>query len=295
MKINEYKKAIQSQPKYQRQREQKMYLIENNPMNKDCKYDESDWSEIRTYFERNKEGNISPKWIKLRDDKFLALDQILNTRRMKECEWQKNEEMEEQETFALIEINKGVILGQYGGSEMLKSEYLKIYNGTKQEAVNDKYLHGENLFIPTSILNKNPKKKRKLNKNEKEKGKVIEVYIVPFNEEKQSKKSPLLFINDSRFDINSEKELNENERARTNCEFVSVLVNGWISILVRTTKKIKKNQSLLIWYGHSYHLIMENMEFIKDAKNKMEKHIRSILSSVDIGDDLGDSKRFILH
>merc|ERR1712228_62102 len=126
-----------------------------------------------------------------------------------------------------------------------------------EEAFHSRYLHGESLFIPEDLrLNAPRRKKRK--KNKKRRGKQIEIYIDAFKKTQNA----LTIINDCRANIKS-SQLNEDDENRANCEFVSVLVNGWPSILVRTTKKIKKGESLLICYGASYNSVMEINENIK--------------------------------
>ena len=65
-----------------------------------------------------------------------------------------------------------------------------------------------------------------------------------------------MFINDGRFEIEN-KELQTMNKSRINCEYIEVLVNGYPAILVRTTKKISKGDTLWIWYGPQYHLVME--------------------------------------
>ena len=282
--VHQIKEHIQSQPKYERMIQQNKYLIEENPTREGypSEYTQSELYKIKKYFKQNREGNSNPIVVTLKKN----LNEVIKTRRIKQCGWQ-NSLNGDMETFAVCDINKGVILGQYIGDEMLKEEYEKMYNFTMEEAVHSRYLHGETLFVPNDLA-MGPPKRKKRKKNMESKGEVIEIYIDAFKEEQNA----LNVINDCRANISLE-ELREDDRDRANCEFVSVLVNGWPSILVRTTKKIKMNESLLICYGANYHLVMETNASIKDAHNKFDVQVANILATID--HDLGDPNQFELE
>eukprot|EP01084_Bolivina_argentea_P020055 37330_1 len=217
------KQLIQSKIKYKNAIENGEFIIENNP-NSNCIYNKSICNDIKEYFEHNREGNINP-WIKYYE---LRLNNIINIKCIENCSWQQqlNGQME---TYSLINIEKGIILGQYCGKEMLKDEFYKIYNGTMEESYHFSFLHGDCLFVPLFIENNNninepPRKKRKYNGNNKMKGEIYEIFI----DAADNQKSRLIFINDGRRDINSRNEcLIGKDDKRINCEFISVLVNGY--------------------------------------------------------------------
>ena len=261
--IHHYREIIQSASKYQNAIKNGRFIIENNPIIDDCVYTKKDHDEIQRYFEMNMEGEMDPFiYIKPNNPhKLKRLHTILGIRRVENCVLpQLNGESE---TFAKRKIDRGVILGQYCGHEMLKEEYFKIYNGTREEAEHYRYLHGTELKLT------------KINK-------TIDLFIDPFDKfyrdkrNCQHRKSPLIFINDARFNI-KDKELQKSDKQRINCEYVEIMVNGFVAILVRTTKRIKKDETLWISYGPQYDLVMNVQETSDDQKHKMKSGANNIM------------------
>lgn len=168
-------------------------------------------------------------------------------------------------------------MGQYSGDEMLRDEFYTIYNGTADEVYHFNYIHG-----PT------------VQKGERTETVWIDPVDRLYGVGKKKRQSPLMLINDGRSDImdqaDSLSQLSTVSRRRINCEYVELLVNGWPTILVRTTKKIKEGQSLFVWYGPGYSGVMENQELTMDALEKMKKGIQRTLYPVK--DELGDPTTF---
>merc|ERR1712079_389856 len=74
----------------------------------------------------------------------------------------------------------------------------------------------------------------------------------------EHRESALMRINDCRANIRK-KEPSEEDNKRSNCEMISVLVNGWPTTFIRTTKRIDKNQALYFFYGGAYSYILEEV------------------------------------
>ena len=157
-----------------------------------------------------------------------------------------------------MDIPGGVILGQYVGNEMMHSQYLDVYNGTKEEMEHLTYLHGESLRLPD--------------------GEEIDIDGIA-----AGKSSPFLYINDGR--QNMECDATEADRKRMNTEFASVLCNGWPLILVVTTKTIRTGQSLWIPYGPRYRLVREDQELMEDQRQKAMRFVAQILRGIDLEEE----------
>ena len=185
------------------------------------------------------------------------------------------------ETFAKQQIKSGTVLGQYVGHELLEDEFCRIYNGTREEIDHMKYLMGESISYQHYTFSANPKKKRKLNENYRSSFKEnvdeeITIFIDPLS---AMPDSPLIRINDGRQDIFNPK-LTSPDKRRINCAFVSILVNKWPAIFLITTKTIKKNESLHVYYGEGYRLILESEKLNIDARNKWIAAAKEILTKL---------------
>ena len=264
-KVHQYKLLIESQTKYSKLNEignDYHYLIECNPSNSDCKYEENELNDIFNFVSLNHVGNINPN-IKYKNklNKYKSLNDILGIRVVTNC-GEISVLLGQKETFTKMDIDCGVILGQYVGNEMLSKEYDDIYNGTKEEMKHLTFLHGENVKLPN--------------------GKQITINIDGIG---AGTTSPLLYINDGRKDMEMIPTTRDKQK-RINCEYVSVLCNGYPLILVRTTKKIKKNESLWIDYGANYKAVIEIKSQIEDQKNKTKVAVNQILTN--IGNELNE-------
>ena len=268
LQCQNYRNVAQFHPKYQQSINSLDFIIENNPIIKNCKYRKKDRDEIKEYFRLNTEGAINPSiYIKTaaKSKEIKALNKVLGLRQINNCKVSKlNGEIE---TFTKMDLPKGVILGQYCGDELLKDEWQNLFNGTKQELQHIKYLHGSTLKIKRNYAMIN--------------GKTIEFFIDPTNKYYQDmndekRKSPLIFINDCRANIEDE-ELIDIDEERMNCEYIDILVNNWPSILVRTTKNIKAGETLWINYGASYTQVMEEIYFMEDRLRKRQRATENVL------------------
>lgn len=263
---HQHRRHILSQPEYRNLRLDQ-FLIENNPLNADCQYEPKKLEQIRLFVRRYGIGNVNPpihinplqSGLGLYFMYCKVLEDVLEVRKMRKCTF--NSVLEGQnETAAKVDIQKGVILGQYVGNEMLHKEYQRIYNGTREEREHSTYLHGAKLKLPD--------------------GEVIDVHIDGIA---AGKSSPLLYINDGRVNIGEQET--EADCERTNTEFVSVLCNGWPLVLVMTTKAIKAGESLWINYGLQYKLVMDEQELIYDQRMKMERAVDQILNGIQLHGD----------
>ena len=86
------------------------------------------------------------------------------------------------------------------------------------------------------------------------------------------------FVNDSRKDINSSKQTNEDKKIQ-NCEFVCTLVNGWPSIFLITTKDIIKGEYLWCYYGSIYHKALKQSQEYKENANEKKDYVVDVLGN----------------
>lgn len=252
-KLHERRQQILIQPQYA-QRNGKRYIVENNPSNPDGNHNSAALKVVEKFVVLNDIGNVNPR-IKFGRNSTKKLDQVLGIRKVALC-IHAPVLVGQQETFAKVRIDKGVILGQYVGNEMLKSEFQDIYNGTKQELHHMKYCHGDKLEVN---------------------GEESEMYIDGIA---ACTTSPLLFINDGRADIMN--VVRAEDQQRMNTEYVSCLVNGWPMILVRTTKVIEADDSLWINYGNKYALVNDAHDCVYDQQTKTLRSVKQILTGIDL-------------
>eukprot|EP01083_Nonionella_stella_P078765 215741_1 len=273
------KEMIQQQQKYAKLKHGE-YLVENNPSNSNCSYSQQELDTIKSFIIENHVGNVNPI-IQYQLGIRNTMDNVLGIRKTAKI---KNFEILEgaKECYAKVNIDKGVILGQYIGNEMLKEEFDQVYNGTREEMHHMTYMFGDTVIIPDAER-MNASKKRKLNN-----GKhciEFEVYIDGIAADTSV---PLLYINDGR--VNMDVEPTVQDKRRINVEFVSILCNGWPYVMIRSTKKLNKG-SIWVNYGCSYGFVMECKAIVEDAKQKQLRMVRQILRGVD----LGDPNRFEIH
>ena len=287
-KCDELRRRIQSKKKYQEAIQQNRFLIENNMVEYDERIQQSQRELCTQYFEDNGEGNGIP--LKIRDGRrrsgiyrFYTLDETVEKRKVVDCGWQS--QLNGQfGVFAVRDIGRNVVLGQYCGDEMMKNEYYDIYNGTMDEVEHRRYLHGATIYDP-----------KRANRNNGNSNTKVTMYIDPidkmYGDGMSKRQSPLIFINDGRSDIYNESgALSVEETRRINCEYREVLVNGWPAILVRTIRRVTKDEQLLVNYGDSYGGVMENEELTEEAQEKMKRAMQMILYPVR--KELGDKNLF---
>lgn len=157
-----------------------------------------------------------------------------------------------------MDIDKGVILGQYAGDEMLEEEYKAVFNGTREDMQRSRYLWSAPLRVN---------------------GKNIDVCIDAYG---ACKSSVVLYINDGRKDI-QKNATTKDKKKRMNTEYVSVLCNGWSIVFVRTTRKIKAGESLWIDYGPKYGELLDQHDAAR--KRKIIWWFNQILSGIDLEED----------
>ncbi len=78
-------------------------------------------------------GEIQPKFSKTTFNLCFNLDSILL--------------IGQKETYTNVNINKGVIIGQYVGSQLLQEEYYDIYNSTTDELDHLTFMHSDILTL----------------------------------------------------------------------------------------------------------------------------------------------------
>ena len=255
--LNQHREDILAQPKY-RNLKFGQYLIENNPSNQDCQYEQERLDQIKRFVEHNHIGNSDPS-IKIDQNGYTEpLSEVAGKRTVEQCKHLEDLEGHS-EAYAKMDIPGGVILGQYVGNEMLKDEYHSVFNGTKEEFVHSTYLHGDSLQLSS--------------------GEEIDIYIDGIA---AGTSSPLLYINDGRVEIREDETA--ADRKRMNTEFVTVLCNGWPLVLVMTTKEIKKGESLWINYGPRFTLVLDEQELIDDQKQKAIRSVNQILTDIDLNE-----------
>ena len=118
-------------------------IISNNPMNRNgdgpIMYSRKLLSNIRSFVDEygigGSESGINRVKQLLKIKKAPKYDHLPMLEGQNEC-------------VARVNIDEGVILGQYYGAEMLKSEFDATYNGTMEELEHLKYSHGEELRLP---------------------------------------------------------------------------------------------------------------------------------------------------
>lgn len=106
---------------------------------------------------------------------------------------------------------------------------------------------------------------------------VMKLYIDPVLAQSNS---PLLMINDCRANI-YEEQLTEEDERRQNCEMISVKVNGWPTTLIRSTRKIEKDEPLYLFYGLQYAKVLEAVDQIKLRKDKNERVVDAELAKMN--------------
>ena len=239
-----YRNVIQEQPQYKTR--MVAYLIENNPYNKH-QLTQEELREIEVFFNNNNEGNSDP-YIHCppnRGNSWKSINSILNTKVIANtiCASLRGNK----EVYTKYAIPAGTILGQYIGTESTKTEFDQRFKGEKIRKL--KYRMQYLCFVQGPW---------KMNK-------PLELFIDPFE---KNQVNVLHRINDCRKDITKTKRT-ETDKNRQNCEFVSVLVNGYPTILIRTIKRIPSFQTLWIYYGHYYGLIFANKPnvMIKDHQD----------------------------
>lgn len=101
----------------------------------------------------------------------------------------------------------------------------------------------------------------------------------------------LAFINDARSNILN-PEMNDDDRAKQNIEFIETTVNNWPSIFVITSKNIKRSSIVLGDYGPCYHgVVQEQLNLnssIIEAYNNVKNEFRGV------GIDLQESLECVL-
>ena len=272
--LQKYKDHIASHSKYAKLPDGK-YLMENNPMHdRKCDYKEHELEAFKLFVEWNGIGNRKPTTMNESDiialgyvnESAAELEDVIEVRIVAECPalpflvGQKG-------TFAKMDIDEGVILGQYLGREMLEEEYHAVYNGTREEKDHLTFANGAELMVDD---------------------KIITIIIDAFPAYKDS---PLLYINDGRENIRDNATPRDEERINT--EFVSVLCNGWPMVLLRTTKPLKAGNQLFIHYGETYNGALDQIHTIDDQQKKMKREVTHILNKYGLTQDIysGDGIR----
>lgn len=251
--VHDTRKRVVSQSKYSKQNGIR-YNIEENPLESHSSLSAEEKTAIQTFVVMNDIGNVNPR-IKLGRHSIMKLEEVLSFGEIGQCE-HLPKLVGQKGTFAKVDIPRGVILGQYVGNEMLKEEFQKIYDGTKEELEHLTFMHGQRLTV-----------------NEAE----MDIYIDGYA---ACRTSPLLFVNDGRVDIM--QEATAEDRARMNTEYVGCLVNGWPMVLVRTTKEIRKGHPLWIDYGSNYGLVLDAQAFVYDQRKKTIRSVEHILTGIDL-------------
>eukprot|EP01084_Bolivina_argentea_P299597 516436_1 len=252
--------AIQQQPRYQTHKH--AYLIENNPFNLDFQYSEQELHKMEIFFNNNNECNPIP-FIRLAENKWRPLNNVLTNREIKSTTGNiPTILIGQQETYSKLPIPKGTILGQYIGYESIKNEWDNMYKGIKISKLKYRMQYLCHNTIP--FTNNEP----------------VQIVIDPFDH-KTTPINLLHQINDCRSNISS-NDMTQDDKHRQNCEFVSVLVNGWSSVLIRTTKTILPYKSLWIHYGNYYGLLFANKSLVINTRadvmmNQKKKKKKKIL------------------
>ena len=247
----ECRNAIEQNPQYKSRMQ--AYLIENNPYNP-CQYTQQELHKIEMFFNNNNEGNSNPQ-IQFPHGQYKPLNSMLDTKVMRAHSKSYCKSLVgHKETFCKCRIPEGTILGQYHGAESTKWEWNQRFKGTKISKL--KYRMQFLCFTQGPFDN----------------DQCLELFIDPFDGANGHVVGPLHRINDCRNDI-TKHLMTEKDKQRQNCEFVSILVNGYPTILVKTTKQIEAFQSLWIYYGDHYGLLFANKP---DVLNKNHKDILNI-------------------
>ena len=154
---------------------------------------------------------------------------------------------------ALTEIGRYVCLGQYVGVYYTKNEYDQIFGHSGEHALRNQYAFDVEL-------------------NDDDDNDV-DIVIDGFGIEQMIQESRHLHkINDCRLDINQEIPTKEDKKYK-NIEFVNCTINNWPTIMVVTSRKIKKNEEILGWYGSNFGAaVIEKTEY-----DSFKDHIRTLI------------------
>lgn len=258
-RVHQHRKDILNLPQYALLSGE--YVIENNPgYVRKCRNDKSELDAVKQFADLNGTDNPEPTIItKQANDSshhnLNNVNDVIRTRTITKCR-HCPQLVGQQECFAKMDIDKGVILGQYTGNEMLAEEYRAIFKGTREDIQRSCYLWS----VPLKM-----------------KSKRIHIVIDAFG----ACKSPLsMYINDGRKDI--KKDCTKADRKRMNTEYISVLCNGWPTVWARTTKKIKAGESLWIDYGPKYGELLDEQTAVQAERQKQQWWVDRILSRIDL-------------
>ena len=129
--VDRIRRAILNQPRS----DKKVFHIEANG------YDDSTFkpnrnvlSAIEKFIIKTHEENINPSIRPKAAQKWMRLNEVVGTRKMTPCDWGSFLDGDS-EAYAMVEIDKGVILGQFVGVEMTEEEWRTLFYGAKEETV----------------------------------------------------------------------------------------------------------------------------------------------------------------
>eukprot|EP01084_Bolivina_argentea_P121991 216201_1 len=261
--LNDKKQRIQK--KYMTLNKKDAYIIENiSQLDKKDQCDKQEIKQIKKFVQKNGIWNTNNK-IEYKTNMCKLNSDVLGIRVVGECSFLPILKGQ-LECYAKVDIDKGVILGQYIGNEYLEKDYHDIYNRTKEQMNHLTYMMSEELKYNNEILDIYID--------------AFAVYETNMNDNKIDN-SYLLRINDGRVNI-KRGEQTEDDTERMNCCFLSVLCNGWPLILVQTIKKITKLSPLWMHYGVQYGLVLDEQSLMYDAKAKRVRSVEQILTGIDL-------------
>ena len=267
-KVHEYRQCVLQQKKYAVLNDDE-FIIENinhltNDGHRQCTAEEL--RVIKDFVVKNKgAGNLHPDiLVNRRWMKYETLDSVLGVQPIdpSKCSHLRNPDdlKGHKECFAKLNIPKGTILGQYVGTETTKEEYYKIYNGSRGEERHLVYMHGDIFVLPD--------------------GREVDLYVDGID---AGDTSPFLYINDGRADIGGTETTEDAERINT--EFINVSCNGWLMILIQTTKSIKAGDSLWINYGPHYKAVLDELDLIRQSRCRLKESCHNAAVRVDLEEE----------
>ncbi len=226
--------------------------IEQNVLSTFTKLTEVDIAKINIYIDTNGIGCCDPKEIEIccqENNGTDALKDCLQITTVKAC---KIKCLNRQKgVIATKDIDKGVILGEYPGTQYLGSQFNELFDNTNEEIPRMTYKVSSE-FYPT--INGDVQRESQI--------------VIVDGYDKIRLQNPLLFINDGRENFDR-----KCQRYPANTVFIDCLLQGYPTMFVKTCTKIKSGDSMWIDYGDTYHVVHNIKNEITDKQKKMETYI----------------------
>ncbi|ETO09335.1 hypothetical protein RFI_28052 [Reticulomyxa filosa] len=187
---------------------------------------------------------------------------------------------------AKMDIPKHTIIGQHYGVEFLCSEFEWLYGGTSEEWQHNTYAHTINVKEETfNNYLKLTDKRQSRSQNNRSDTTSVAIVIDPCSLRGTSQEPLLMFLNDCRLHIES-VHATEQDLMHENVEFLSCTLNGWPTLFAWTSKDVKKEEELFLYYGKYYNEIMLGKQKWPQRQEAMRDFISQKMQRLTLEKDL---------